>query len=122
MKNKIEFTNKLLKELPGDHGLTLESALMDWWQDSRADSGLRLTHSGHKTFQQLGLEHWSFEIPAATIAKPKQLIVLNRHVHMPYHIGVGKKPSITFYGSREATMYALYGDLTRFVNALNNLD
>ena len=122
MKNKIEFTDKLLKELPGDHGLTLESALMEWWQDPRADSGLRLTNSGHKTFQQLGLEHWSFDVPAITVARPKHLIVLNKHVYMPYYITVGKKPQITFYGSREATMDALYGDINRFINALNDLD
>lgn len=120
MGNKLEFTKKVLSELEPEHGIDLDTAMVLWWQDPRPESGFRLTNQGHKTLQDLGLEHWNFEISSGTPARPQHLIVLNKCITMPYFLDIGKKPCLSFYGSREATMYSLYGDIDRFVSALKN--
>ena len=95
---------------------TVEDAMQSWWQNP--DGGWRLTHIGFDAFQQLELEHWDFETDVAIQAIPKILLALDRKITGPYYIKVGKRPKLCFFASKEATMYALYNDVNRFVAGL----
>jgi hypothetical protein len=118
--NRDEITQNIINQLPpSEQVITPEIANELWWQDIRGGGGLRLSMAGYQVFEQLGIEKYVFEVAPNTPASPAQLISLNRYVTCPYYLRNGKKPSITLYGSREATMYALYGDIKRFVRAIS---
>lgn len=113
MSNKLEFTRKLTAQ---SDLWTVEEAMQNWWQN--ANGGWRLTHIGFDALEQYGLEHWDFETPTAIQATARTLLALDRKLTGPYYIKVGKKPRLCFFDSKEATMYALYNDITRFLNFL----
>lgn len=119
MLTKEDFTRRVL-EVVNDTGWDLESALQLWWQDERDSGGMRLSPTGHKYFQQAGIEGWEFVVESTVPARPLTLLTLKQHMTMPYFLSIGKKFSITFYSSRDATMYSLYGNIDRFVIALKN--
>jgi len=121
MIGKQEFTLQILAQLPDEHGWDINSAMTYWWKDSRPNSGLRLSKQGHEILQDLKIESWGFKVADGTPARPQHLVVLNRSVTRPYYLNIGKNVNITFYGSKEATMFSLYGDIDRFVNALKQL-
>jgi hypothetical protein len=127
MLNKLYYTQQLLKLLPDDHGLTDESAMRSWWQDFRPDSGLRLSPEGNYIMEQLKIESWSFELPVPYKGNPSQilpgaadLILLNKKLTCPYFLKITKTPTLVFYGSKEATMFAMYGDVKKFLRYLKN--
>jgi|694.fasta_scaffold110969_6 hypothetical protein len=122
MTDKQEFTLRVLTQLPAGHSWDINSAMTHWWKDVRPNSGLRLSTQGHEILQDLKIESWEFKMPSGTPARPQHLVVLNRCVTRPYYLNIGKNVNITFYGSKEATMFSLYGDIDRFVNALKTLN
>lgn len=122
MPTKEELTRKVLEITGHQHAYDFESAMRLWWQDERDDGGLRLSVTGHKWFQEAEIESWTFPIEATVPARPLTLLMLKRHITMPYFLSIGKKFSITFYGSREATMYSLYRNIDHFVEMLKRID
>ena len=120
MPTKQDFTERVLELIKDDSDWDLESAMLLWWTDTRPEGGMRLTLPGHDCFQAAGLESWQFDIDPKTPARPIQLLMLKQHMMMPYYLRIDKKPCVTFYSSREATMFALYGNIDRFVQALRN--
>lgn len=119
MPTKQEITATVLDLLGQRTGYNFDSAMLLWWQDNRPNGGMRLTIGGHEQFVSAGLEHWRYDIDSF-VPTPTALLMFNQHLIMPYYLQIGKKHSVTFYGSREATLYALYGDIERFVAALKN--
>lgn len=119
MLTKEDFTRRVLESV-NETVWDLESALRLWWQDERDSGGMRLSGTGHQYFQQAGIESWEFMIGSTVPARPLTLLTLKQHMTMPYFLNIGKKFSIIFYSSRDATMYSLYGDIDRFVRALKN--
>lgn len=80
---------------------------------------MRLTTTGYQTFiERLGLEHYSYTIDDPMIFNKTLLLKLDRKMQMPYYIhavkGIPKK--IIFFGSREAVMVNLYGNLEQFLD------
>jgi hypothetical protein len=126
MLNKLYYTQQLLKLLPDDHGLTDESAMRSWWQDFRPESGLRLSLEGNYIMEQLKIESWSFELPVPymnnrqILPGPAELLLLNKKLTCPYFLKITKTPTLVFYGSKEATMFAMYGDVKKFLRYLKN--
>lgn len=110
MPDKLEFTKKLTAQ---SDIWTVKDAMEHWWLSRHG--GWRLTHDGFRAFEQYGLEHWDFETPVAVQATAGILLALDRKLTAPYYIKVGKKPLLCFFDSKEATMYALYNDVRRFV-------
>jgi hypothetical protein len=51
-------------------------------------------------------------------AIPGRLLTLDRKLTCPYYISLGKKPKLLLFGSREATMYSLYGDIDKFIKGI----
>lgn len=118
MLSKLDYTQQILKQLPADKRLSEEAALALWWQDIRPDGGLRLSPEGCVVFNYLNISSYEFDVPPSTPARANTLLVLNKKLTCPYYFKLGKAPKIVFFGSKEATMYSLYGDIDKFVAGL----
>lgn len=119
MPNKQQITQRLLEQLSDPDYSDTESAMGAWWQDWRPDKGLRLTAEGQKVFDQLKYESHSFEIPNHIAIVPRNLLILERKLTCPYHIRLGKKPVLTLYGDKEATLFALFNNPDKFMALLS---
>lgn len=80
---------------------------------------MRLTGPGHQAFvRDLDLEHYEYNIADPMLFNQQIILDLDRKMQMPYYIsatkGIPKK--IVFFGSREAVMVNLYGNLKRFLD------
>ena len=119
MLSKLDYTRQILKQLPADECPSEEDALSMWWQDIRPDGGLRLSAEGCVLFDRLKIKGYEFEVPPNTPARANTLLILSNKLTCPYYIVVGKNPRLVLFGSKEATMYSLYGDINRFIAATN---
>jgi hypothetical protein len=119
MLNKITFTQQLLDQLKWEFKPTLDDALKDWWKNPDEHAGLRLTAEGFFVFGLLEISHYEFDVPPSMPALPGQLLTLDRKLTCPYYIFLGKKPKLLLFGSKEATMYSLYGDLEKFLRGIS---
>lgn len=119
MLSKLDYTRQLLKQLPAG---TWEEhyALSVWWQDIRPEGGLRLRPEGCAVLISLGIDRYEFEIPSDTPVRANNLLILSNKLTCPYYLAMGKKPKLVLFGSKEATMYSLYGDINRFISAINH--
>lgn len=120
MRNKDQLTQRLVDLLPDGRSISAESAMQTWWFNLRRKGGMRLTAQGYTTFVEiLHLEHYSYDIDDPLTFDKHLLLKLDRKMQMPYYIsavkGIPKK--IIFFGSREAVMLSLYGNLQRFLDA-----
>ena len=80
---------------------------------------MRLTGPGYKVFtQQLDLAHYEWSIQDPHAFNQHVILALDRKIQMPYYIsaikGIPKK--IVLFGSQEAVMINLYGDLQKFLD------
>jgi len=119
MLTRLDVTRKLLAQLPEQERVLEDQALSDWWRDARNDNCLRLTAQGYSIFEILNIAGYRFDIPPGVPSRASILLILSRKLTCPYYIHIGKTPSLILFGSQEATMYSLYGDINRFVTALN---
>jgi hypothetical protein len=119
MPNKSQLTQQLLDQLPADDRPSFEWALKSWWQDLRDDGGLRLSISGYDVFKFLSIEQYEFDF--TKVLSPSLLMTLNRKLDCPYYIKVGKTPRLIMFGSQQSIMYAMYGDLEKFLRYLERL-
>lgn len=120
MLSKLDYTRQILKQLPADKRPTEDDALSTWWQDIRPDGGLRLSPEGCVLFKKLGIVSYDFEIPRSTPVRANTLLILGNKLTCPYYIAISKTPVLMLFGSKEATMYSLYGDINRFISAINH--
>ena len=119
MRDKFALTQSLVDQLPNASQITVDVAMRTWWFNIRKTGGMRLTGPGHRVFtEELDLARYEF-----TIADPHQfnqhvILDLDRKMQMPYYIsatkGIPKK--IVFFGSKEAVMINLYGNLQQFLD------
>ena len=117
MLNKCALTRELITRYPD--APSLDEARVTWWQNIRVDGGLRLTYEGFYVFENLlELSSYSFDLPEKLLT-PKNLIALDRHMTCPYYMVNNRKLNkLMMFGSREAMMAVLHGDLQRFINSL----
>ena len=118
MDSKLKITQRLIEQLEGPDRPDIETAMTAWWQDWRPEKGLRLTMEGRDTFDHLGYESHRFAIPMVIAVIPRNLLILERKLTCPYHIQLGKKPVLTLYGDKEATLFALFNDPDKFMALL----
>jgi hypothetical protein len=120
MHNKETITQAVLELCVGVHKPTLEEALLEWWQNPKDDAGLRLTVEGFFVFNLVEIESFKFPLPPKIYDRPSTLLTLSRKMTCPYYItpGTGKKPEIYIYGGKEASMFALYGDVEKFLRGI----
>ena len=118
MLNKLALTQELITRYPD--APTVDDAMRTWWQNIRNDGGLRLTDVGYLVFSNyLELSSYTFELPEKLLT-PRNLIALDRYMASPYYIVNNRKHNnIVMFGSREALMATLHGDMQRFITSLS---
>ena len=119
MRDKRKLTEELVQHLPEQYKITVEEALAMWWHNLRAGGGLRLTKIGYETFTKiLDLEHYEYNVDPMTITS-KMIITLDRKLQHPWYVKFIKQVprTIVFFGSKEAMMANLYGDLKKFIDS-----
>ena len=118
MLNKLVLTQELITLYPD--APALDEAMVTWWQNIREDGGLRLTYKGYRVFSDcLELNSYTFELPEQLLT-PRNLIALDRHMASPYYIVNNRKHNnMVMFGSREALMATLHGDMQRFIKRLS---
>jgi len=119
VRNKIKLTEALVKQLPKDNNISLENAKVAWWYNIKIDGGLRLTEAGYDTFiNLLNISHYEYTIKDNFIFTKQILLDLDKKLQMPYYIKAKKHfvEKIIFFGSKEAVLANLYGDLGKFLN------
>lgn len=119
MRDKRKLTEELVRQLDTDLGVTVKQAMHTWWFNIRKTGGMRLTGPGYHVFKEhLDLTCYEFAINNPTEFNQELILDLDRKIQMPYYIsatkGIPKK--IVFFGSMEAVMVNLYGDLKKFLD------
>jgi hypothetical protein len=119
VRDKRLLTEELIGLLPDEQRISTESAMPAWWFNLRRNGGMRLTALGYRVFtDDLELEHYSFPIDNPLLFNQQTILKLDRKMQMPYYIsavkGIPKK--IVFFGSKEAVMVNLYGNLQQFLD------
>ena len=121
---KLEFVLGLMPRVPMEYQQSTESAMKTWWANIRRDGGLRLTDLGYEIMHDvLGLESWQLDLAdqERQIFTKRLILGLDRKLEWPYYIEVSvkkKRRRIVFFGSREAMMATMYGDLQKWVDSL----
>jgi hypothetical protein len=119
VRDKKKHTETLVGQLDPDWGITVKKAMRTWWFNIRSTGGMRLTSDGYHVFcKELDLEYYSFSIDDPTEFNQQMILDMDRKLQMPYYIhavkGIPKK--IIFFGSKEAMVTNLYGDLKKFLD------
>ncbi|CAB4137932.1 hypothetical protein UFOVP328_140 [uncultured Caudovirales phage] len=117
MREKLKLVETLIAALPEGHEETVDRAMKLWWYNIRASGGLRLTDIGYFVLKNmLDIESYDMEIDVETFDRT-MLLQLDRKLQMPYYIVVKKKlpVKIVMFGSREAMLARLYGNLPKFL-------
>ncbi len=119
MRDKKRLTEELVSLLAGDYSISVDQAMRTWWFNLRKNGGMRLTGPGYHAFVELlKLEHYSYNINDPLQFNQQTVLKLDRKMQMPYYVhgvkGIPKK--IVFFGSREAVMVNLYGNLKQFLD------
>jgi len=124
---KLSITLGLLEKLPEQDREPWDQALITWWANIRPEGGLRLTRHGYDILHdRLGLESWSLDLAnESTFYRAKidkrTMLDLDRKLEWPYYLDFNprkKTRRIVFFGSREAMMATMYGDLARWLASI----
>lgn len=118
MISKQAITRAILEVYADSPKPTHEQALTAWWKNPRDSAGLRLTTEGFLVFNLVKIECHKFELPLGIDAKASTLLILDRKMTCPYYLTIGKKPEIYIYGGKQASLFALYGDMDKFLRSI----
>jgi hypothetical protein len=119
VRDKRRLTEDLIRLLPESQAVSLEAAMTSWWFNLRKNGGMRLTTMGYRVFvDDLDLEHYTYTINDPMAFNQQTILKLDRKLQTPYYIHAvkGIPKSIVFFGSREAVMANLYGNLQQFLD------
>jgi hypothetical protein len=119
VRDKRRLTQELIALLAEEDRISLKFAMSAWWFNLRRNGGMRLTSTGYSTLaDMLDLEHYSYSIDDPHMVDKQLILKLDRKMQMPYYIhtikGIPKK--IVFFGSQEAVMVNLYGNIQQFLD------
>jgi hypothetical protein len=126
---KLEIVQRLLVDIPDALREPEDRAMKTWWANIRPQGGLRLTEHGYRIMHEvLQLESWQMDLsgtdpshPSRSRVTKKIILDLDRKMTWPYYLDFNarkKRRRIVFFGSREAMMAAMYGDLERWLASL----
>jgi len=89
--------------------------MLAWWVNPRRNGGMRLTTEGFYIMSDvLDIEHWTIAAPVHL----KLLLELDKKLQSPYYVNT-KKKEVVLFGSRDAMMANLHGDLKRYIELLD---
>ena len=124
---KLEIVQRLLVDIPDTHKEPESQAMITWWANIRPEGGLRLTQHGyHIMHDLLALESWELVLSdhnqtSRNRVTKKIVLELDRKLEWPYYLDYNsrkKRRRIVFFGSREAMMATMYGDLERWLASI----
>ena len=121
---KLEIVERLMPQVPMEYQQSADSAMKTWWVNIRRDGGMRLTDLGYEIMHDvLRLESWELDLRDRehTIFTKRLVVDLDRKLEWPYYIEVSvkrRRRRIVFFGSREAMMATMYGDLAKWLASL----
>ena len=116
-------------DIPEHQRETVEQAMITWWTNIRRDGGMRLTTHGYQILHDvLKIESWQLDLSdqekngawRARIDK-RMILDLDRRLEWPYYLDFNarkKTRRIVFFGSREAMMATMYGDLKKWLDSI----
>ena len=119
MRDKKRLTEELVKQLDPDLGVTVKRAMHTWWFNIRKNGGMRLTTPGYQLFiKDLDIARYEFAITDPRQFNQHTILNLDKKMQMPYYIHAvkGIPKQIIFFGSKEAVMVNLYGNLQQFLD------
>lgn len=119
MRDKLRLTQELVAQLPPDREITVDQAMRTWWFNLRKNGGMRLTAAGFVALDKdLDLEHYEYPVADPMSFNQHTILDLDRKMQTPYYIHAvkGIPKLIVFFGSREAVMVNLYGNLKKFLD------
>jgi len=119
VRDKRKLIEELIALLPEEDRIGLKFAMSAWWFNLRRNGGMRLTSTGYQTLtEDLDLEHYSYSIDDPHTFNKQLILKLDRKMQMPYYIHAvkGIPNRIVFFGSQEAVMVNLYGNLEQFLD------
>jgi hypothetical protein len=119
VRDKKKLTEDLIKLLSDEDSVGMSFAMAAWWFNIRRHGGMRLTGIGYRTFtEDLDLENYAYPIDDPLLFNQRTILKLDRKMQTPYYIhavkGIPKR--IVFFGSKEAVMVNLYGNLQQFLD------
>jgi hypothetical protein len=129
---KLEIVQRLLPDISEALREPEDRAMITWWANIRRDGGLRLTNHGYEIMHDvLKLESYVLDLSdgndtqlsRSRITK-KIILDLDRKLTWPYYLDFSarkKRRRIVFFGSREAMMAAMYGDLESWLASISNI-
>ena len=118
---KLSITLGLLEQVPEDRREPWDQALVTWWANIRPEGGLRLTKHGYEILHDvLRYESWSLDLSNQdnSAINKRTVLDLDRKLEWPYYLDFSprkKTRRIVFFGSREAMMATMYGDLKKWL-------
>ena len=113
MSRRDTLTQTLLENLPEQDRIPIARARMTWWMNPRAQGGFRLTRQGYDVLvKNLDIKHWCFDITDSNL---RMMVELDRKLTDPYFVD-SKKKQLVMFGSREAMMALLHGDVKRYLS------
>lgn len=118
MVSKSAVTATIIELLAEQPPPLLQQAMQDWWQNPKPSAGLRLTAQGFFVFCLVQIEHYCFALPPGIHSRARTLLTLDRKMTCPYYLTTKKDPEIYIFGAKEANMFALYGDVERFLRGI----
>ena len=113
-----------MPQIPMEYQQSQDHAMRTWWANIRRDGGMRLTDLGYEIMHDiLKLKSWEldFKDQDKTIFTKRLIVDLDRKLEWPYYIKVSikrKRRRIVFFGSREAMMATMYGDLKQWLASI----
>ena len=126
---KLEIVTRLRDSIPENDRESIDQAMITWWANIRRDGGMRLTTHGYQIMHDvLKIESWAVDLGDKDDAGPfrsrmtkKTILDLDRKLEWPYYLDFNarkKTRRIVFFGSREAMMATMYGDLEQWLASL----
>lgn len=119
---KLEIVTRLWSEIPDSKRDTIDQAMISWWANIRPDGGLRLTRHGYNIMHSvLKLESWELDLTDRAALTKRMLLDMDRKLTWPYYLDFNartKKRRVIFFGSQEAMMATMYGDLGRWLSTI----
>jgi len=113
VNRRRDITQIIIDLMDPDDREDLDQALRTWYRNIRAGGGFRLTDIGHQALQRAGIQSWRLDIKFRDITRAG-ILALDRQMKWPYYIDTRNRRLIMF-GSSEAMMLTLYGDVNRYL-------
>jgi hypothetical protein len=116
-QDRHRLTAAILNSLDPEQRLSLPVATQCWWSNTMPNGGFRLTAEGYAILSQyLAHPGWCFPVSREQL-NTRMLLDLDQKVACPFYID-HRRGEIFLFGSSEAMMVKLHGDISRWIRLL----